>query len=74
MNEQQLADTYEKLFTAGWRFVLDNSHPTGRYSQTGNMNHTYGWFVLAGHPVKGVPAGDSKKMWIAAQDALTAWM
>jgi hypothetical protein len=74
MNEQQLADTYEKVFTNGWRWMADAHHPTGTYRQTQNIHHTYGWFIKEGHPQKSRPVGDSKKMWIAAKVVVEAYI
>ena len=74
MNEQQLEETYKKVFENGWRWVADCNHPTGTYAKTQNIHHTYGWFIKAGHPQKSQPMGDSKKMWLAAKNVAEYWI
>lgn len=74
MNEQQLAETYEKVFSNGWKWEHDIHHPTKSYAKIQNIHHAYGWFTKEGHPLKSRPVGDSRPMWVAAKTVVDVYM
>lgn len=73
MDEKEIQEICEMLYTTGWNFQFDWNHPTEKRNQVGLLR-ARGWWVKSNHLTKSSPIGDSRPYWMAAKMTAEAYL